>query len=48
MVQEGLTKAGAEYESRSKNTGLAGGGPDGVVSRGLESFGNTPIRVDEN
>lgn len=46
MVQERLRKAGDEYERLRVELGMGGGDGEGVVSRGLESFGNTPIRVD--
>lgn len=45
MVQDRLKKAGEEYEKLRGELGMGGGGPEGLVSRGLESFGNTPIRV---
>lgn len=48
MVQDRLKKAGEEYEKLRGELGMGGGGPEGVVSRGLESFGNTPIRIAEN
>lgn len=48
MVQDRLKKAGEEYEKLRGQLGMGGGGPEGVVSRGLESFGNTPIRAAED
>lgn len=48
MVQDRLKKAGEEYEKLRGELGMGGGGPEGLVSRGLESFGNTPIRVAED
>ncbi|PWW78827.1 hypothetical protein C7212DRAFT_349391 [Tuber magnatum] len=49
MVQEGLQKASEEYEKLRGSLEIGGsGGGAGVVSRGLESFGNTPIRVAED
>lgn len=48
MVQDRLKKAGEEYEKLRRELGMGGGGPEGLVSRGLESFGNTPIRVAED
>lgn len=48
MVQDRLKKAGEEYEKLRGELGMGGGGPEGVVSRGLESFGNTPIRATED
>lgn len=48
MVQERLQKAGEEYEKLRGSLEVGGSaGGVGVVSRGLESFGNTPIRVAE-
>ncbi|RPA96191.1 hypothetical protein L873DRAFT_1829542 [Choiromyces venosus 120613-1] len=48
MVQERLQKASEEYEKLRGSLDIGGsGGGAGVVSRGLESFGNTPIRVAE-
>lgn len=48
MVQERLQKAGEEYEKLRGSLEIGGSaGGVGVVSRGLESFGNTPIRVAE-
>lgn len=48
MVQDRLRKAGEEYEKLRGELGMGDGGSEGVVSRGLESFGNTPIRVTED
>lgn len=48
MVQDRLKQAGEEYEKLRGQLGMGGGGPEGVVSRGLESFGNTPIRAAED
>lgn len=45
-VQEQLTKAAIEYEKLRKHSGLSVR-PEGVVDRGLESYGSTPIRMDE-
>lgn len=45
MVQERLRVAGEQYEKMRGDLGM-GGGAEGVVSRGLESFGNTPMRVE--
>ena len=47
MVQTRLKEAAVQYEKLRKETGIGGGGagPEGVADRGLESFGNTPIRV---
>ncbi|KAI5798985.1 nineteen complex-related protein 2-domain-containing protein [Geopyxis carbonaria] len=43
-VQRSIGEVGAKYEELKKETGLAGGGEEGVVSRGLESFGGTPVK----
>lgn len=48
MVQDRLKKASEEYEKLRGELGMGGGGAEGVVRRGLESFGNTPIRVAED
>jgi predicted nucleic acid-binding Zn-ribbon protein len=45
MVQTRLKEAGEQYEKLKKETNIGGAGPEGVVDRGLESFGNTPIKV---
>ncbi|KAG0124337.1 nineteen complex-related protein 2-domain-containing protein [Tuber indicum] len=45
-VQQRLQKASEEYEKLSGGLGIGGGGGASAVGRGLESFGNTPIRVD--
>ncbi|KAG0638610.1 nineteen complex-related protein 2-domain-containing protein [Tuber brumale] len=48
MVQQRLQKASEEYEKLRKGLGIGGsGGGASVIGRGLESFGNTPIMVDE-
>ncbi|KAL7266836.1 hypothetical protein RUND412_010598 [Rhizina undulata] len=46
MVQEELRRAGEQYEELRKRVGLAGVESDGF-GRGLESFGNTPVKVEE-
>jgi hypothetical protein len=43
MVQTRLKEAAGQYERLRKETGIGGAGPEGVVDRGLESFGSTPI-----
>ena len=45
MVQTRLREAGEQYERLKIETGIGSAGPEGVVDRGLESFGNTPVRV---
>ncbi|CUS12171.1 unnamed protein product [Tuber aestivum] len=48
MVQERLQKASEEYEKLRGSLEIGGGGGGaGIISRGLESFGNTPIRISE-
>ncbi|KAI5846953.1 nineteen complex-related protein 2-domain-containing protein [Tricharina praecox] len=49
MVQTRLKEAAGQYEKLRKETGIGGGGagPEGIADRGLESFGNTPIRATE-
>lgn len=47
MVQERLQRASEEYEKLRGSLEIGGAGPGGVVDRGLESFGNTPVRATE-